>query len=263
MDVAFIGNTAYALVTLVSSDVGGKDIDGIYRIDGAEKFTVIADIGKYSLEHPPTPEFFVPTGLQFAMEVYGDGFIVTDGHHNRVLKVDMAGQITELLTLNNVVPTGLEITGSTVYMTEAGPVPHEPKDAKLVSFAPSLPTQPSDVASGASLLVDVEQGPAGLYALSQGPGVPGAPAGAPAQPGTGGLFLAQDGGGLALLVDHLDRPTSIEFVGDTAFVTTLAGQVWKIEDVSKLDEITHSDVITPSGQGSITPPSTGDGGLMR
>ena len=33
MDVAFVGRTAYALVTLVSPDVGGTSVDGIYRID--------------------------------------------------------------------------------------------------------------------------------------------------------------------------------------------------------------------------------------
>ena len=34
MDVAFIGKTAFALVTLVGADVGGSDVVGIYRVDG-------------------------------------------------------------------------------------------------------------------------------------------------------------------------------------------------------------------------------------
>ncbi len=34
MDVAFMGSTAYALVTLVGTDVGGDDEVGIYRVDG-------------------------------------------------------------------------------------------------------------------------------------------------------------------------------------------------------------------------------------
>src|SRR5215203_1065210 len=34
IDVAFIGGTAYALVTLVGSDVDGSDTVGIYRVDG-------------------------------------------------------------------------------------------------------------------------------------------------------------------------------------------------------------------------------------
>jgi hypothetical protein len=32
MDVAFIGHTAYALVTLIGSDWGGSDVVGIYRM---------------------------------------------------------------------------------------------------------------------------------------------------------------------------------------------------------------------------------------
>ena len=66
MDVAFVGRTAYALVTLVSPDVGGTSIDGIYRIDGRHHATVIADIGAWSMAHPPKTEFQVPTGLQYA-----------------------------------------------------------------------------------------------------------------------------------------------------------------------------------------------------
>ena len=55
MDVAFLGSTAYVLVTLVGPDVGGSDTVGIYRVDGPTSFTVIADIGTFSIQHPPVP----------------------------------------------------------------------------------------------------------------------------------------------------------------------------------------------------------------
>jgi hypothetical protein len=48
IDVAFIGKTAYVLVTLVSPDVGGSDVDGIYRVDGPDSFTVVANIGQFT-----------------------------------------------------------------------------------------------------------------------------------------------------------------------------------------------------------------------
>ncbi|HEX6216918.1 MAG TPA: hypothetical protein VFZ38_18910, partial [Vicinamibacterales bacterium] len=48
MDIAFIGSTAYVLVTLVGPDVGGSDVVGIYRVDGPDSFTVIADIGAFA-----------------------------------------------------------------------------------------------------------------------------------------------------------------------------------------------------------------------
>ena len=57
MDIAFIGKTAYVLVTLVGSDVGGSDVVGIYRVDGPDSFTVVADIGEFSSQNPPTIPF--------------------------------------------------------------------------------------------------------------------------------------------------------------------------------------------------------------
>jgi hypothetical protein len=230
-DVAFIGGTAYALVTLVGPDVGGSDFVGIYRVDGPASFTVIADIGAFALSNPPNTPFDIPTGVQYALETYRGGFLVTDGHHNRVLRVTRDGEVTELIAFGNIVPTGLAVTGNTVYMAEAGPVPHEPEDGKVVSFGPKSPTA-KEVASGARLLVDVEFGRGrDLYALSQGV-FGGGPPGSPAQPNTGSLVKVNRNGTFAVVVDGLDRPTSVEFIRNTAYIVTLSGEIWKIENVS-------------------------------
>ena len=106
VDVAFLDGTAYALVTGVGPDLEGHDIVGIYRMDGPNSFTVVADLGAFSLANPPVPDFFVPTGFQYAIESFRGGFLVTDGHHNRVLSVSRDGEITELIAFGNVVPTG-------------------------------------------------------------------------------------------------------------------------------------------------------------
>ena len=66
-DVAFLGDTAYVLVTLVGPEVGGKDIDGIYRVDGPKSFTVVANIARWSIAHPPLTAFDIPTGVQYAL----------------------------------------------------------------------------------------------------------------------------------------------------------------------------------------------------
>jgi hypothetical protein len=170
MDIAFIGRTAYVLVTLVGPDVGGSDIVGLYRVDGPDSFTVVADIGAFSIANPPATPFDVPSGVQYALETYRGGFLVTDGHHNRVLRITRDGHVTVLRAFGNIVPTGLEVWGRTIYMAEAGPVPHLPEDGKVVSFGPRSTTA-TEVASGSPLLVDVEFGRGRrLYALSQGVG---------------------------------------------------------------------------------------------
>ncbi|HEV2922207.1 MAG TPA: ScyD/ScyE family protein [Actinomycetota bacterium] len=231
VDIAFLGRTAYVLVTLVGSDVGGSDVVGIYRVDGPDRFTVVADIGAFSIANPPATDFFVPSGVQYALQAYRGGFLVTDGHHNRVLRVSRGGQISELRAFGNIVPTGLEVRGRTIYMAEAGPVPHLPEDGKVVAFRPKS-TSVREVASGSPLLVDVEFGPRHrLYALSQGDFQPGNPEGSPALPNTGALVKAGRDGTFTVVIDRLNQPTSLEFIGKTAYVVTLGGEIWKIAGV--------------------------------
>ena len=232
IDVAFIGRTAYVLVTLVSPDIGGSDIDGIYRVDGPDQFTVIADIGQFNLNNPPTIRFpiSVHTGLQFALQPYQGGFLVTDGHLNRVLSVTLDGKISVAEAFNDVVPTGLTIgSGNTVFMAEAGPVPHLAQNGKIVKFRPNSPVE--EVASGASLLVGVKFAGRHLFALSQGPGVPGAPPGSPAQPNSGALVRANSDGTFTFLVDHINLPSSFNFIGNTAYIVTLTGEVLRVDHV--------------------------------
>src|SRR5512133_2239489 len=150
IDVAFIDNIAYVLVTLVNDPLfPSSDIDGIYRVDGPDSFTVVADIGAFNLANPPTIPFpyFIQTGLQYALQTYRGGFLVPDAHLNRVLRVTLDGEITVSIDFDNVVPAGLEVRGNTVYMAEAGPDPHDSETGKVVSFEPRSPTA-TELASG-------------------------------------------------------------------------------------------------------------------
>jgi hypothetical protein len=235
MDVAFVGTTMYVLVSVVGPDVGGNSVVGIYRRDGSGGFSVFADLGTWSIDNPPATAFDLPDGVQFALQPVADGFLVTDGHHNRVLHVSSTGEITQRMQFPNIVPTGLAVTHGTVFLAQAGPIPHLPATGKVVSF-PLNPAGPiaHEVASGYSLLVDVESGPDGaLYALSQGDSPGNVPPASPAAPDSGELLLVNRNGSFTELVNKLDLPTSLDFVGDTAFVTTLNGEVWKITNVSK------------------------------
>ena len=100
-----------------------------------------------------------------------------------------------------------------------------------MSFRPKSPTV-TEVASGASLLVDVQFGrDRSLYALSQG-SFGGGPAGSPAKPNTGSLVKVNENGTFTVVADGLDRPTSLEFIGNTAYIVTLTGEIWKLDSVS-------------------------------
>jgi hypothetical protein len=235
-DVAFFGGTAYVLVTAVGPFFGQANVvDGLYRIAKNGTPTAIADIGAWSIAHPPAGfPFVVTTGVQYALQKFRGAFLVTDGHHNRVLRVTRTGGVSQMIAFGDIVPTGLEVHGKRIYMAEAGPVPHVPQTGKVVRFTPKSTTA-TDVASGAPLLVDVEFGRGRqLYALSQGiwdlPNDP-ANAGLPASANTGKLVRVKKDGTFASVAEGLDRPTSVDFIGNTAFVITLTGKVIKITNV--------------------------------
>src|SRR5947209_6660415 len=217
IDVAFIDNIAYVLVTLVNDPLFlSSDVDGIYRVDGPHSLTVVADIGAFNLANQPSGfDIAVRTGLQYALQTYRGRFLVTAGHLNRVMQVTLDGEVTVLIQFDNIVPTGLEVRGNTIYMAEAGPVPHLPENGKVVSFEPRSPTA-TVVASGAPLLVDVEFGGGRLYALSQGIFPVGGDPGSPALPNTGALVKVNGDGTFTVITEPLHRPTSHESIGTTA-----------------------------------------------
>ena len=137
MDIAFIGSTAYVLVTLVGPDVGGSDVVGIYRVDGPNSFTVIADIGAFALANPPRPtsSFRQESSTRWKPIVAGS-WSPMDTTTACCTSHSMA-QVSELIAFGNIVPTGLAISGNTIYMAEAGPVPHLPQNGKVVAFGPN------------------------------------------------------------------------------------------------------------------------------
>jgi hypothetical protein len=234
VDVEFVGGTAYALVSVVDQFVGGHDIDGIYRMDGPNQWTVIANIGRWARFHPPETEFELPAGVQFALEAYNDGFLVTDGHHNRVYRVSMDGKVRELIDFDDIVPTGLLVRGKSIYMTELGPVPHNPEDGKVIQFSASSPN-PVELASGAPMVLDLAFDCAGrLYGLSQGVFPENGFPGEPALPDTGSIVVADANGAFSPVVQPLNQPTSFAIIKNTgtAYVFTLNGEIWKVENLA-------------------------------
>jgi hypothetical protein len=100
----------------------------------------------------------------------------------------------------------------------------------VVTFGPGSTTA-TQIAAGAPLLVDVEFGRGRTpYALSQGIWTGTIP-GDPASPNTGTLLRVNENGTFTAVYSGLDRPTSVEIVGTTAYVVSLTGQVWVIDNI--------------------------------
>lgn len=193
------------LVSVIGDPLlGATGTDGIYRIEPDGSYTIIADLGAFSAAHPPPPgfDYFLVNGVQFALHAVDDGFLVSDGHLNRVLHVSLDGDIRVLRQFDNVAPAGIAEHRGVVYLAEVGPVPHEPATGRLVGF--SCFRDPRVVAAGVPMIVDVAVGPKGnLYALSQGDWGGGMP-GDPAAPETGRLLQVNRDGTFMVLAQGLD-----------------------------------------------------------
>ena len=243
-DLTFIGGTAYVLVTLVSESFfyppgtpeEDKIVSGIYRMDGPDNYTIVADLGAFSKANIPTNTgIFLEYGLQYAIETYQGGFLVSDGHHNRVLHATLDGEVSVFRSFDNIVPTGLEVSGNTVYMAQAGASPHEVEDGSMVISFTSKSSDVTEVGSGAPLLVDVEFNRGrSLFALAQGTwGNNGQTTpGDPADPNTGSLVRINDDGTFTEIAGGLNLPTSVEFIGNTAYIINLAGEVLTIKNAA-------------------------------
>lgn len=242
-DAAFIGGTAYALVTLAGSDIGQDAVMGIYRLGKDGTFSVFADIGSWAIAHPPVdPDWFLPQGVQYSMEVWRNGFLVTDAHHAKVYRIDRHGRVSDLVAFpsTDVVPLGLEVSHGDIYLSTAGPIPHLPSTTKINEVHRDGSVEVvagwgADYTGNRGLIVDVEAGRRGqLFGLLQGHWdlePIDENEGFPAAPNTGEIVAVDRHGEFHTIVGELNQPTSLEIVGRTAFVVTLTGTVLRIDGI--------------------------------
>lgn len=240
MDVAFRGNSAFVLVSLAGVDVGGPDVVmGIYRLKRDGTFSVFADTGSWSAAHPPKdPDWFVPQGVQYSMEMWRQGFLIADAHHGRVLRVGRTGRIHELVAFGSTdrVPLGLEVVDGKVLLSTAGPIPHVPATSKLNRISPSGSVRvvgrwASGYSGTRGLAIDVEHDNGQLYGLLQGYwNLDPTPEneGFPAARNTGEIVVVQPDGTFRTVVRGLDRPTSLELVDGVGYAVTITGKILRI-----------------------------------
>ena len=119
-------------------------------------------------------------------------------------------------------------------MSQAGPLVQGDPAAEIgqvVAF--NIKTlNPVEVVGGISLPIDVEFGPGRtLYVLSQGTHDVYDYEGSPADPNTGALLRVNPDGTTTTMVGGLNLPTSVKFIGNTAYILCYTGEIWKIENL--------------------------------
>jgi hypothetical protein len=112
-DVANRDGELYALLSGGDTDRGDTP-NGLYRLDGAGGAKLVADISAFIREHPVAekPRDYDTDGQPYAMLAMGDGFWVTEGNSNQILRVGLDGTVARVADLSqgHPIPTGMAPT---------------------------------------------------------------------------------------------------------------------------------------------------------
>jgi sugar lactone lactonase YvrE len=271
-DIVFLDGDLYYLITggftYISPDLAAYP-NGVYRIENDGSSKLIANISKFNDDNPVTFPDANPGGNPFGITARNGELYVTDGNYNRVLHITTAGKIDIVASFENVVTTGITATDKgPLIVTEFGGFPFDPASGKVMQVG--VPTgNEVTLAAGYSHIISAAYGPGGkLYALSMGDQADPS-SGDEAVPFTGKILLVNADGTLTPIVDGLMLGTSLDISGDTAYVTSLIGEVYQINDLSSIASLpvavptatapaAPEPTATPR-TGVVTPPNTGAG----
>lgn len=213
-ELAFIGNTLYAVVGQANALPGGKETFSLLVKVGPDgKPETVADLGKYEKEH--NPDGTVPDSNPFGLAATPDGNLyVVDAGGNDLLKVTPGGEVSTVTAWkDNAVPTAVAFDKSgQAYVTFLSPFPFTVGSSRLERLTGSTSQV---VVPALTTGVDVEVGPDGnVYVLEHtAEQLPGPP---PHFKEKSGRVLRVTPSGLEAVATGLNFPTKMAFGPDGA-----------------------------------------------
>ena len=142
-DIAFIGNTLYALLAGAGCSHGVASVpNGVVRINPDNSWTLIANLSAWLQSHPvahPEEGDFEPDGTPYSMiNVRGDLYVV-EPNHGELLKVTTDGTITRIVDISasqgHIVPTAVAYHGN-FYVGNLKTFPIEEGSSNIYKITP-------------------------------------------------------------------------------------------------------------------------------
>jgi sugar lactone lactonase YvrE len=214
MDVAFLGDDAYALLSGAGPNwFSPSSASGVYRLNGDGTMTLVGDISAWLPDNPPAEiaSDYSPDGSLFDLEAAGDGLLLSEAVGGQLLRVSLDGEIASVadLSADHLVPTGIAVDEEgNAYVGHETAAPYVDGVSKVVKVAPDGTV--SDAWTGLTVVTDVALGPDGaLYATEMATGFSGETA---MMPERSGQIVRQTGPDTSeVVVSDLSYPVNIGF----------------------------------------------------
>ena len=236
-DVAFIGNTMYALITGAGCSHGVPTIpNSVIKINANRTWTYVANLSNYLKTHPvlnPEEDDFEPDGDWYSLSSEGGALYAVEANHGELDKISLNGTITRIIdisaTYGHIVPTAHAIRNGNFYVGNLYPFPAPPGISSVYKVTPA--GQISVYATGFNMILGLAFDRIGaMYVLEMTTNSPFP------TPGTGDIVRIDPLGNRQVIATGLTFPTGMTLGPDgKIYVSNLgfgfpngAGQVLQI-----------------------------------
>lgn len=142
-DVAFIGNTLYAVLAGAGCSHGVPTVpNGVIRVNPDRSWTIIADLGAYQRAHPvahPEEDDFEPDGTWYSIIAVRGNLYAVEPNHGEIVRVTPRGQISRVVDVSasqgHVVPTAIAYHGN-FFIGNLGIFPQDAGSSKVWKVTP-------------------------------------------------------------------------------------------------------------------------------
>lgn len=226
-DVAFVGNTLYALLAGAGCSHGIPDVpNGVIRVHSDGSWDLVADLGAYQAAHPvahPEEEDFEPDGTWWQMVVVRGDLYAVEPNHGELVRITTAGDVERVVDISakegHIVPTAIAYHGN-FYVGNLSTFPLVPGASTIYHIAPSgqIPETTGHLTSVLGVVFD-RQGQ--MYALENTT----CPSAEPCMPTpeTGRVVRVARDGSLETIASGLMLPTGMTMGPDGALYVSVFG----------------------------------------
>jgi sugar lactone lactonase YvrE len=144
-DVAFIGNTLYAILSGAgcSHGLAGTD-NAVLRVNADGSTTMIADLSVFQKGHPvknPEPADFEPDGTWYSMVVVNGVLYALEPNHGELDSITTSGRIRRVIDISNIqghiIPTAIAYDGENFLVGNLDRFPITGDSSKIMKITPT------------------------------------------------------------------------------------------------------------------------------